>query len=190
MESTPVLGRVDRLAPQLGRRLAAGARSAPGGERDLSAGRDAGAGGGRPPGQPPLGARPSPSGGLVKTPRCWPRSAFRDGPHPLPIDAAAPVPPTRRRRLVGAPDQLLRPRRHASAARAAAQGVAIDGKAQRGRLRFAETHGPIVHALSAFCHEQGSCLAHEPIAAGADKAEAELTVAPALLARIDWRGGC
>ena len=31
-------------------------------------------------------------------------------------------------------------------------------------------------------------LAHEPIAAGADKAEAELTVAPALLARIDWRG--
>ena len=47
---------------------------------------------------------------------------------------------------------------------------------------------PLVHALSAFCHEQGIVLAHEPIAAGADKAEAELTVAPALLARIDWRG--
>jgi predicted transposase YbfD/YdcC len=68
------------------------------------------------------------------------------------------------------------------------QGVAIDGKAQRGRLRFAAEHGPIVHALSAFCHEQGIVLAHEPIAAGADKAEAELTVAPALLDRIDWRG--
>lgn len=68
------------------------------------------------------------------------------------------------------------------------QGVAIDGKAQRGRLRFAVTHGPLVHALSAFCHEQGIVLAHEPIAAGADKAEAELTVAPALLARIDWPG--
>jgi predicted transposase YbfD/YdcC len=71
---------------------------------------------------------------------------------------------------------------------AAAQGVAIDGKAQRGRLRFATAPEPLVHALSAFCHEAGVVLAHEPIAAGADKAEAELTVAPALLARIDWRG--
>ena len=70
----------------------------------------------------------------------------------------------------------------------ATQGVAIDGKAQRGRLRFAAEHGPSVHALSAFCHEQGVVLAHEPITAGADKAEAELTVAPALLARIDWHG--
>jgi predicted transposase YbfD/YdcC len=70
----------------------------------------------------------------------------------------------------------------------APQGVAIDGKAQRGRLRFAAPHGPLVHALSAFCHEQGVVLAHEPITAGADKAEAELTVAPALLARIDWHG--
>jgi predicted transposase YbfD/YdcC len=68
------------------------------------------------------------------------------------------------------------------------QGVAIDGKAQRGRLRFAAAHGPLVHALSAFCHEQGIVLAHEPIDAGVDKAEAELTVAPVLLARIDWPG--
>lgn len=67
------------------------------------------------------------------------------------------------------------------------QGVAIDGKAQRGRLRFAHTGCP-VHALSAFCHDQGIVLAHEPIEAGPDKAEAELTVAPALLARIDWPG--
>ena len=70
---------------------------------------------------------------------------------------------------------------------AAPHGVAIDGKAQRGRLRFAHTGCP-VHALSAFCHDHGIVLAHEPITAGADKAEAELTVAPALLARIDWRG--
>lgn len=69
-----------------------------------------------------------------------------------------------------------------------AQGVAIDGKAQRGRLRFAGEHEPVVHALSAFCHEQGIVLAHEPIAAGPEKAEAELTVAPALLDRVDWRG--
>jgi len=67
-----------------------------------------------------------------------------------------------------------------------AEGVAIDGKAQRGRLRFAREHEPIVHALSAFCHEQAIVLAHEPITAGTDQAEAELTVAPALLARIDW----
>ncbi|MGH2557843.1 MAG: ISAs1 family transposase [Thermomicrobiales bacterium] len=47
-----------------------------------------------------------------------------------------------------------------------------------------------VHAVSVFCHEHGVGLAHEPIAAatGADTGAAELTVAPALLARIDWRG--
>lgn len=69
----------------------------------------------------------------------------------------------------------------------AAQGVAIDGKAQRGRLRFAHAGCP-VHALSALCHVSGVVLAHEPIEASADKAEAELTVAPTLLARIDWPG--
>ncbi len=67
------------------------------------------------------------------------------------------------------------------------QGIAIDGKAQRGRLRFAANGGP-VHALSAFCHELGVVLAHEPITVRSDKAEAELTVAPALLDRLDWRG--
>jgi predicted transposase YbfD/YdcC len=65
--------------------------------------------------------------------------------------------------------------------------VAIDGKAQRGRLRF-RAGGCPVHALAAFCHEQGVVLAQEPIDCAADKAEAELSVAPALLARIDWRG--
>ena len=79
--------------------------------------------------------------------------------------------------------------RHArpGSASPAAQGVAIDGKAQRGRLRFASLGCP-VHALSAFCHDTGIVLAHEPIEVGADKAEAELTVAPRLLARIDWSG--
>jgi predicted transposase YbfD/YdcC len=41
--------------------------------------------------------------------------------------------------------------------------------------------------LSAFCHASGLVLAHEPITAEGDKAEAELSVAPALVARIDWR---
>lgn len=68
------------------------------------------------------------------------------------------------------------------------QGVAVDGKAQRGRLPF-ETHaGCPVHALTAFCHDRAVVLAQEAIRSTADKAEAELTVAPALLARVDWTG--
>jgi predicted transposase YbfD/YdcC len=66
-------------------------------------------------------------------------------------------------------------------------GVAIDGKAQRGRLPF-QVGGSPVHALSAFCHEQGVVLAAEPIAHGEEKSEAELTVAPALVARVAWPG--
>ncbi len=68
-----------------------------------------------------------------------------------------------------------------------AQGVAIDGKAQRGRLRHQASGSP-VHALTAFCHDHGVVLAQEAIDRGPDKAEAELTVAPALLAQVDWRG--
>jgi predicted transposase YbfD/YdcC len=68
-------------------------------------------------------------------------------------------------------------------------GVAVDGKAQRGRLPF-QVGGCPLHALSAFCHERGVVLAHEPIdpGQGTEKSEAELTVAPALLARITWPG--
>jgi predicted transposase YbfD/YdcC len=68
------------------------------------------------------------------------------------------------------------------------QGVAIDGKAQRGRLPFATAPGCPVHALTAYCHEQGVVLAQEAITSDAEKAEAELTVAPALVARLDWHG--
>lgn len=71
----------------------------------------------------------------------------------------------------------------------ALQGVAVDGKAQRGRFRFPAGGGP-VHVLSAYCHELGLVLAEEPIDAptGRDKAGAELTVAPTLLDRLDWHG--
>jgi hypothetical protein len=70
-----------------------------------------------------------------------------------------------------------------------AQGVAVDGKAQRGRLPFQDGGCP-VHALTAFCHKHGLVLAHEPIAPGheVEKGEAELTVAPTLLARMAWPG--
>ncbi|MDO8688747.1 MAG: ISAs1 family transposase [Dehalococcoidia bacterium] len=69
------------------------------------------------------------------------------------------------------------------------EGVAIDGKAQRGRLAFNPEDGP-VHALTAFLHDQGIVLAQEPIETDGrtEKAEAELTVAPDLLKRIDWHG--
>jgi predicted transposase YbfD/YdcC len=67
------------------------------------------------------------------------------------------------------------------------QGVAIDGKAQRGRLQF-QADGCPVHALSAVLHGTGIVQAQEPITAGGDQAEAELSVAPALLARLDWHG--
>ena len=68
------------------------------------------------------------------------------------------------------------------------EGVAIDGKAQRGRLAFATTPACPVHALSACTHAHGAVLAQEEIVGDAEKAEAELTVAPRLIARIDWRG--
>lgn len=68
------------------------------------------------------------------------------------------------------------------------QGVALDGKAQRGRLAFATTTGGTVHALTACAHDTAVVLAQEEIRSTAAKAEAELTVAPALVARIDWRG--
>ncbi|MDQ2737018.1 MAG: ISAs1 family transposase [Pseudomonadota bacterium] len=67
------------------------------------------------------------------------------------------------------------------------QGVAIDGKAQRGRLSF-QTGGSPVHALTAFCHDPSLVLAQEPLEQGEEKSEAELTVAPKLIARLDWRG--
>jgi predicted transposase YbfD/YdcC len=68
------------------------------------------------------------------------------------------------------------------------QGVAIDGKAHRGRLAFTTDPQPCVHALSAVCHIHGVVLAQIPITSTADKAEAELTVAPALITQLDWSG--
>ncbi len=65
--------------------------------------------------------------------------------------------------------------------------MVIAGKAQRGQLPY-QAGGCAVHALAAFCHECGVVLAHDPVERGADKAEAELTVAPALLAQVDWCG--
>lgn len=67
------------------------------------------------------------------------------------------------------------------------EGIALDGKAHRGRLQYEGPRCP-VHLLSAFCQEVGVILAAEPIDHGEDKAEAELTVAPTLIGQLDWQG--
>jgi predicted transposase YbfD/YdcC len=67
-------------------------------------------------------------------------------------------------------------------------GVAIDGKAHRGRLAYADRPDYPVHMLSAVLHEHGIVLAQLPLAHAGEKAEAELTAAPRLIARLDWHG--
>jgi predicted transposase YbfD/YdcC len=66
------------------------------------------------------------------------------------------------------------------------QGVALDGKAHRGRLPHEATRTPPVHAVSAMCHDLGVVLAQ----IGVDHAQhqGELTVLPDLLEQIDWEG--
>ncbi|MEI7557073.1 ISAs1 family transposase [Candidatus Chlorohelix sp.] len=64
------------------------------------------------------------------------------------------------------------------------EGIAIDGKCQRGRLKFEETKGTPCHLLSAFCQQSGIVLGQIAI----ENKEAELTIAPALIDQIDWEG--
>jgi predicted transposase YbfD/YdcC len=68
------------------------------------------------------------------------------------------------------------------------QGVAVDGKARRGQQAYADPATSVVQALTAVCHGSGLVLAQEPIAHDGSKAEAELTVAPRLIAQLDWSG--
>jgi len=91
---------------------------------------------------------------------------------PLPLAAAltayfAPAP---------SPERLLR----------GSRGVAFDGKAQRGRLACADQPEYPVHMLSAVLHDLGIVLAQLPLDHTGEKAEAELTAAPTLVARLDW----
>ena len=66
------------------------------------------------------------------------------------------------------------------------QGVAIDGKAQRGRLRYNTHPTPSVQAVSAFCHDLGGVLAQ--LVVDTQQHETEQTVAPQALAQLDWQG--
>jgi predicted transposase YbfD/YdcC len=67
-------------------------------------------------------------------------------------------------------------------------GVAFDGKAQRGRLACADHPAYPVHMLSALLHDRAIVIAQTPLDHTGEKAEAELTAAPTLLARLDWTG--
>jgi predicted transposase YbfD/YdcC len=66
------------------------------------------------------------------------------------------------------------------------QGIAFDGKAQRGRLRHADHPTHPIHAVTAFAHELGLVLSQ--IIVDAQQDQAELTVAPTLIRHIDWQG--
>jgi hypothetical protein len=66
------------------------------------------------------------------------------------------------------------------------QGVALDGKAQRGRLRHGATPTHPIHAVTAFCHDLAGVLAQ--LVVDAQQHEAELTVAPDAIKQIDWQG--
>lgn len=73
-------------------------------------------------------------------------------------------------------------------------GISLDGKALRGQRQYRATGTPI-DVLTAVCHATGIVLAQAPVAAEVvvaaavvTKAQAELTVAPALLAQLDWTG--
>jgi predicted transposase YbfD/YdcC len=66
------------------------------------------------------------------------------------------------------------------------QGVAIDGKALRGRLRFEVHRVHPVHAVSAFCHDLGVVLTQ--LGVDHTQQQAELSVVPQLIQHLDWQG--
>lgn len=67
------------------------------------------------------------------------------------------------------------------------QGIAIDGKGHRSRLRRSG-HAYAVHAVSAVCHTTGLVVAHEPIQDDPAAQDTELPAARRLLDRLAWSG--
>lgn len=72
-------------------------------------------------------------------------------------------------------------------ARDGLQGIAIDGKVQRGHHRFTG-RDYAVHAVCAVCHGSGLVVAHEPVATDSILRDTELPAARRLLTRLDWTG--
>lgn len=67
------------------------------------------------------------------------------------------------------------------------QGIAIDGKGHRSRLRRSG-QAYAVHAVSAVCHDSGLVVAHEPIREDPAARDTELPAARRLLTRLTWAG--
>ena len=88
--------------------------------------------------------------------------------------------------VAAAVERVFDPRTPGQVRARGSQGVALDGKAQRGRLRHGAPPTHPIHAVSAFCHDLGGVLAH--LVVDAQQHEAELTVAPAAIQQIDWQG--
>lgn len=65
------------------------------------------------------------------------------------------------------------------------QGVAIDGKGQRGRLHRTGEHYA-KHALCAMEHDTGRVLAHVPLGPRPTLPPTELDAVPELIARLSW----
>lgn len=88
--------------------------------------------------------------------------------------------------LAAAVEQVFDPSTLGEVRQRGSQGVALDGKAQRGRLRHGASATHPIHAVTAFCHDLGGVLAQ--LVVDAKQHEAELTVAPEAIKQIDWQG--
>jgi predicted transposase YbfD/YdcC len=88
--------------------------------------------------------------------------------------------------VAAAVERVFDPRTPGEVRRRGSQGVALDGKAQRGRLRHGATPTHPIHAVTAFCHDLGGVLAQ--LVVDARQHEAELTVAPDAIRQIAWQG--
>lgn len=88
--------------------------------------------------------------------------------------------------VAAAVERVFDPRTPGELRQRGAQGVALDGKAQRGRLRHGASPTHPIHAVTAFCHDLGGVLAQ--LVVDARQREAELTVAPDAIGQIAWQG--
>lgn len=88
--------------------------------------------------------------------------------------------------VAAAVERVFEQRRPGEVRARGSQGVALDGKAQRGRLRHGATSSHPIHAVTAFCHDLGGVLAQ--LVVDAQQHEAELSLAPQAIEQIDWQG--
>lgn len=83
-------------------------------------------------------------------------------------------------------ERVFDPRLPGEVRQRGSQGVALEGKAQRGRLRHGATPTHPIHAVSAFCHDLAGVLAQ--LVVDAQQHEAEVSLAPEAIGHIDWQG--